>query len=280
MGYMIAQEYPSDDEEAFKATGNLYFDDFQLDGENANVVAPLFTPQNPPPAWYTFFYGVDPGFDDPWSVALCMMDERGDIHVLESDVEARLGESEQANRIVQMAERWGIKLSRLTGVAGNDLWARKTVDGMPVDPPVQKYYTAGLDIVSTSNDVISQWQRNQIIRDYIRECKFWIYKGFNTKLIAAMSNAKHDPLPSRSKLPLHDKHSHPIFALACAVSSWPRTAVVPEQKLTPAEHREKLLTDYQTAQAKAAENMTAERDKRMLGDAKIEGQRARKPLGL
>lgn len=221
MGHMIAQEYPHDDDEAFKATGNLYFDDFEIDGAASHVVTPRFTPNRPPPRWYTYFFGVDPGFADPWSVVLCMMDEIGDIHVLESDVEARLGETEQAVRIVQMAERWDIPLPRLFGVAGQDLWARKSVDGVPVDAPVQKYFAAGLTIASTKNDVLSQFQRNQITRDYIRQHRLWIYAGFNTKLIAALSNAKHDPLPSRSKLPLHDKHSHPIFALGCAVSSWP-----------------------------------------------------------
>ena len=221
MGHMIAQEYPCDDDEAFKATGNLYFDDFVIDGASAHVVTPFFTPEKPPPAWYTYFAGVDPGFDDPWAVVFAMMDQKGDIHVLESDTEARLGETEQSQRIVQMAERWGVDPRKLTCVAGADLWARKHVDGVEVEPPVEKYYRAGLDVVFTGNDEVSQWQRNQITRDYIREHRLWVYAGFNTKLIAALSNAKHDPVPSRRRLPLHDKHSHPIFALGCATGTWP-----------------------------------------------------------
>jgi len=227
----------------WEAAEGMYYDDFVRDGEGAHCVAPMFTPTKPPPAWYTFFAGVDPGFADPWFVQLAMMDETGDVHLLESDTQSRLGESEQAQRIVQMAMRWGISISRLTVVAGEDLWAKRKVDGVEIDAPVDKYYQAGLNMIKAANDSLSQFQRTQIVRSYLRDHRLWVYRGFNNPVIATLENAKHDPLASRAELPIHDKYSHGAFALGCALGSWPEAPSRDRQML-----REVMQLSAQDAQ--------------------------------
>lgn len=235
MGPFFAQEYPANDDEAFKVTGSHYFAKFQTDGDDAHAVAPRFTPEKPPPAWYTFIAGVDPGFADPWAFGLGMIDETGAVTVLESDEEAGLGESDQADRIVRMADRWGIALGRITCLSGEDLWAKRHVDGIPVEAPVEKYYRAGINVLKASNDTLSQGQRAKIVREYIKQKKFWVYKGFNTKLINAMANAKHDPLISRRELPIHDKYSHLVYMIGCMVAQWEIAPEAPAPDITREE---------------------------------------------
>ena len=234
MGSMFPQEYPADDDEAFRVTGNLFFDTFMTEGPSSHVRTAIFTPAKPPPSWYVFMGGLDWGYADPTAFVFGCMDENGNKHVLESFEEARLTNDEQGARVVEIIERWGVPIGKVQILADGNMWSQRTVNGVVVEPDVAAYQRAGLWMLEARTDAVSNKHRMSLLRAAMREPgAFRVQQGFNRDLVTALANAKYDPIKRESVL--HDKSSHSTFAAGCFVAHWSTVPKSPINPLSPDE---------------------------------------------
>lgn len=230
----FCQEFPANDEEAFRSTGHLFFPDFLSEGKESHVTSALWLPvesdengkDRRPPKWFRYGAGMDPGYADPWAFCLGGVDENTNLHAFESDEEAGLTDDEQAERIVQMFRRWGINPQQCPILAGADLWNVNTHNGVKLEPSVRRFQRRGLRMVPLANDGKSQFHRNSDIRDKMKiPGKIRIQAGFNSRLVECLSNAKTQIITvttpdSRREAVVHDKWSHSVFAFGGLAAHW------------------------------------------------------------
>jgi hypothetical protein len=218
--------------------GGTFFPDFE--DREPFVVPPRFTPDNPPPHWYTFRVGLDWGFADPYAYVLAAIDETGREHILESHEETQLKNEVQAGQVVKALNRWGIPIRSARVIADGTMWNKKTINGVPFPPDITAFHQAGLTCIPAALGKEADKFRNRGIRDRIREdgSGMVVYRGYNSRLVDCIMGAKHDPHPGRIEQLLHDEHSHLCVALGNCISTYDTpNAKVPNDRKT----REEIL---------------------------------------
>jgi hypothetical protein len=223
MGAMFPQEYPSDDEEAFRVTGKAFFDTFI---EDQHCITPIFTREQPPPRWYTFVGGLDWGYADPYAFTVGCVDETGAVHCLCSHEQSRLSNAEQAELVCEGLAWWSIPKDKFILVCDESMWSQKTINGVKAEPDIADFQRAGLRCVKASNAIVSIQHRNNQIRAFLRvPGKFKIYRGFNSAAKEGLEGARHDP--TKREMVLHDKFSHIVVAIGNMLSTRPNPAEDP-----------------------------------------------------
>jgi hypothetical protein len=216
--------------------GGTFFPQFE--DKEPHVIPARFSPDNPPPPWYTFRIGLDWGYADPYAYVLNAVDETGRNNILESHEEPGLKNEQQAAQLVAALDRWGIPISKVHVIADGSMWNRKTINGVQFPPDIEAFQKAGFRTVPAAQGKDADKFRNRGIRDAIRDdgSKLQVYEGYNALLIEHIMGAKHDPSPGRTEQLLHDEHSHMCVALGNAISSYDTKAgEAPEPQMTPEE---------------------------------------------
>jgi hypothetical protein len=200
--------------------GGTFFPQFE--NREPYVVPAIFTPDNPPPHWYTIRIGLDWGFADPYAYTMSAIDEIGRKHILESHEETQLKNEAQAAQIVAACERWKIPISRVRLMADGSMWNKKTINGVQFPPDIEAFQKAGFRTVPCSVGAEANKFRNRGIRDAIREDGrgMVVYEGYNVRLIDCIMGAKHDTAPGKVEQLLHDENSHLVVSLGNAISTY------------------------------------------------------------
>lgn len=207
-----------------------YFDQFGAEHVREAMYRP--EPGYRPPTWYTFFGGLDWGYSDPYAFVLGALDENGRTHILESEEEAKLTDPQQAMHVTSMLTRWGIPLSKCLIVADGSMWTDQK-DGIYTEPHISAFHKAGLKCAAAGNSHDECVSRMSLIRNQLEvPGEFRIYGGFNRDLVQSLTMAKEGK-GSRKEYIEHNAASHLVYALGCALASWPQMAKLPDAEKPP-----------------------------------------------
>jgi hypothetical protein len=240
-----------------------FFDKFS---NAAHVVTAWHTPKTVdgplPPQWWTFFGGFDWGYADPSAFVLAATDENGAVHGLESWEVERETNDQLADRVCATLARWGISKNKCDIVADGTMWNRKTFNGVPAEADVEAFHRAGLRMVKADVGAVANRHRNSAIRAFIAAVKkFFLYRGYNNRLVECLESAQPDPHDNEQVL--HNEFSHLIVALGNALSLRPKPSDSPVAALTPEEEAVKRQRDYEETMKLARESQLRERNKRL-----------------
>ncbi len=200
--------------------GGTFFPQFE--DKEPYVITPIFTPTNQPPHWYTFRFGLDWGYADPYAYVLSAIDETGRKHILESHEQVGLKNETQASQLVAACTRWGIPIRNVHVIADGTMWNKKTVSGVQYPADIDAFIKAGFKCIPAEVGKKADQFRNSNLRNLMREDGrgMVVYRGFNNRLIECIMGAKHDNAPGRVEQVLHDECSHMVVALGNSVSSY------------------------------------------------------------
>ena len=225
LGIYFDQEYPENDQVAFLVSGETFFSQYK---ESDHYVRAVFTPQENPPFWYDAIGGLDWGYADPFAFCMGVVDERGDVHCLQSFEKTRLLNEQQAEMIILALERWGIEPERFALVCDASMWSHKTVNGKKAEPDIAAFQRMGLRCIPGANDIKSIQHRNSQIRHHLSvPGKIRFYQGYNGRMVECVQGATHDPL--KREMVKHDQFSHLCVALGNMLSMRPRPSESPAE---------------------------------------------------
>ncbi len=204
---------------------------------NEHLVPAIFTPDKPPPHWYTFFGGLDWGFAVPYAWSLCFLDENGMIHVPEGYEKSLLRNEEQAAKIVEALDRWSIPKEKCVFTYDPTMDNERTYNGAKTEPDIQAYIKAGLKVRPADKRADSTQHGWNKVRDILaRPRGIVFYRGYAGRLAEAVQDAKPDKL--RPEELRHDGNSHLCHSLMYSVTGQLGLAVPPisqEEKATRAK---------------------------------------------
>ena len=253
----MAQEFPFNDIEAFRASGDAFFDRF--DDDTHHKVGVFNPSDNPPPRHYKFRVGVDWGFGSPYAYVLGCKDEFGTQHVLESYEEAGLTDTEQAAIIKEALVRWKIPIKSCDVVCDGSMWNQDTHNGVRMAANIDEYYKAGLRCIRAPQGAKPNRDRNSSIRATLaKPLGIIIYKGYNHRLIECLKGATHSIHDIEQVT--HDEYSHLIVGLGNLCCPLQRDAVTPEEPKTIEQYKAQMQEQYEEANEAIAMSMLTKRN--------------------
>lgn len=145
MGNLFAQEYPSDDREAFLVSGQKFFTEWDEDKHIIRESEWEFQ------AWHKWEGALDWGYGKPFAFLLGCLDGWGGVVIAEECYGARILNRDQAERIKEAITRRGIEPKTVLIHADPSMWNVKTrPDGIGYRD-IDDYYNAGLNMVKAVN---------------------------------------------------------------------------------------------------------------------------------
>lgn len=151
MGALFAQEYPSDDREAFLVSGSRYFTEW--DPQKHVVFESDVTIER----HWNFFGGFDWGFGKPFCFLLACADERGRVLIIDEEYHTRLNDPDQAQKVKECLARWSLDPARVPIYADPAMWANKTDWSGKKIQNVAAFLNAGLKFVKAANERVHGW---------------------------------------------------------------------------------------------------------------------------
>lgn len=237
MGAMFAQEYPSDDEEAFLAVTDAFFTDFDPARHG------VFEDEVRIEKYWQYSGSYDWGYGSPASFGLRVVDDRGRVIDIDERYQIRATDPEQAAEVVACIKSWGLRLDQVPIYADPSMWAKKTDHMGRLIANVDAFLAAGLRMVPASNDRKGGWANcRRYLHDLdeekdqsgqvVKRTPFWRYlKGRRPNLVRTITQMVHDE-NDREDLDT-DKEDHAVDEWRYGLAARPR----PSDKKSPEEKK-------------------------------------------
>lgn len=182
MGALFAQEYPTNDQEAFRVSGSKFFTEWDLDVHTE-------LPRTIPGHW-KWVGGLDWGYGAPFCFLLGAIDERGDVWIVDEVYGARLTNQEQTEKVLACLARWGVDGKRMLLAADPAMWQKKQrQDDSIGKADIEDYWRAGLNASKANNNRQHGWSN---FRQYLHDGALHVFRGNCPNLIRTMGMMVHD----------------------------------------------------------------------------------------
>jgi hypothetical protein len=179
------------------------------------------------PAWHRFFGGLDYGKAAPFCFLLMASDDEGNVTVMDEVYETRLTPGEQAVKVAQALERYGIAPKSCPIYADPSIFPpqeAKARAGHPGKYIAEEYWGEGLNVIRANNDRVNGWAR---VREYLHEPgALTVFRGRCPNLIRTIGTLGPDPRDLEDVDTTAEDHSED--ALRYGLLSRPARAKRPE----------------------------------------------------
>jgi len=214
--------------------GTTFYSEFSAD---RHCIAPLYQPVEGkrPPKWWNYFAGNDWGWRDPQAFGLFACDEIGAVHLIESFQVTRLEDDEQAEKICDLLERWGVDKDDCPIACDPTMWNKphaRNKPGFVGEANIEAYHRAGLSCAPADNNrqagfSVVRAALKQVCSDKKPVLRIW--KGYNADVIRLF------PMAQFSKVKSEDMAEGPWDHLVgdmirYALRTRPEAAVKPRTK--------------------------------------------------
>jgi hypothetical protein len=157
-----------------------FFDEFS---EVRHAIIAPYTPDTPPPPHWNYFGGLDWGFASPFAFGLLAADENGDVHVIESVQQARLTNDAQADKVLGILAKWGVKPHQCPiayDPSMDNKHHARNAPGFVGEADIEAFHRAGLLCAPADNNRQAGWSQ---VRRFLHTDRLKIWKGYNTDLL-------------------------------------------------------------------------------------------------
>lgn len=177
------------------------------------------------PAHWTWFGGLDWGYDAPFAFVLCAVDGNDIVYAVDEIVQRRLVNTDQAQAVKKML---GVYAPPNTLIASDpSMWAKKVKSDGIGEADIESFHREGLRCAEANNNRQHGWDQ---IRTRLGSRKLVIFKGRCPILENQLKTAVHDrnrteDLDDDADIP--PSHMDVLQALRYALMTRPRPAIDP-----------------------------------------------------